>query len=57
LLLFPNKYFSPKYNFIGYKDKEKEEFTKSENSGQASYFENQEDNNIKNNEIGFLKTI
>ena len=57
LLLFPNKYFSPKYNFIGYKDKEKEEFTKSENSGQASYFENQEDNNIKNNDIGFLETI
>ena len=59
LLFFPNKYFSPKYSFIGYKDKEKEkeEFTKSEISEQSSYFENQEDNNIKNNEVGFLKTI
>ena len=53
LLFFPNKYFSSKYNFIGYKVKGKEEFTKYENSGQSSYFKNQEDNN----EIGFLKTI
>ena len=46
LLFFPNKYFSFKYNYIGY-----------ENSRQSSFFENQEDNNINNNEIGFLKTI
>jgi hypothetical protein len=57
LLFFPNKYFSSKYNFIGYKVKGKEEFTKYENSGQSSFFENQEDNNINNNEIEFLKTI
>ena len=57
LLFFPNKYFSFKYNFIGYKVKGKEEFTKIENSRQSSFFENQEDNNINNNEIGFLKTI
>ena len=57
LLFFPNKYFSFKYNFIGYKVKGKEEFTKIENFGQSSFFENQEDNNINNNEIEFLKTI
>ena len=57
LLFFPNKYFSFKYNFIGYKVKDKEEFTKIENSGQSSFFGNQEDNNINNNEIGFLKII
>ena len=50
LLVFPNKYLSYKYNFIGYKVEGKEEFTKIENSGQSSFFENQEDNN---NEIGF----
>jgi hypothetical protein len=55
LLFFPNKYFSSKYNFIGYKDKGNEEFTIIENSGQTSFFKNQEDNN--NNEIGFFKTI
>ena len=52
MLFFPNKYFSSKYNFIGYKVKGKEEFTKFEISGQISFFESQEDNN----EIGFLKT-
>jgi hypothetical protein len=57
LLFFPNKYFSFKYNFIGYKVKGKDEFTKIENFGQSSFFENQEDNNINNNEIEFLKTI
>jgi hypothetical protein len=52
LLFFPNKYFSSKYNFIGYKAKGKEEFTKFEISGQISFFESQEDNN----EIEFIKT-
>ena len=56
LLFFPNKYFSSKYNFIGYKVKGKEEFTKLRNSRQSSFFENQEDK-INNKEIGFLKTI
>ena len=56
LLFFPNKYFSYKYNFIGYKVKGKEEFTKLRNSRQSSFFENQEDK-INNKEIGFLKTI
>jgi len=58
LLYFPNMYFSSKYNFIGYKDEGKDKFIKFENSGQTSFFESQEDNNINNNEIGgFLKTI
>ena len=39
LLFFPNKYFSSKYNFIGYQIKGKEEFTKYENSGQSSFLE------------------
>ena len=57
LLFFPNKYFFSQYNFIGYKSKEKDEFINFENSGQVSFFENQEHDNIKNNEIGFLKII
>ena len=56
LLFFPDKYFSSKYNFIGYKVQGKEEFTKVENSGQISFFENEEYKS-KTNEIGFLKTI
>jgi len=56
LLFFPDKYFSSKYNFIGYKVQGKEEFTKVENSGQISFFENEEYKS-KINEIGFLKTI
>ena len=57
MLFFPNKYFFSQYNFIGYKSEEKDEFINFENSGQVSFFANQEHNNIKNNEIGFLKTI
>ena len=56
LLIFPDKYFSSKYNFIGYKVQGNEEFTKVENSGQISFFE-KEDYKSKSNEIGFLKTI
>lgn len=55
-IIFPYKYFSSKYNFIGYKVQGREEFTKVENSGQISFFQN-EDYKLKNNEIGFLKTI
>ena len=57
LLLFPNEYFSIKHNFIVYKIKGKEQLIKFENSGQKSFLENEEENNVNNNEIGFLKTI
>ena len=53
---FSQIFFSSNYNFIGYKDEGKE-LTNIENSGQSSFFGNQEDNNINNNEIGFLKII
>ena len=41
LLFFPTKYFSAKYNFLGYKEEGKEEFSKetSEYWSQTTYFE------------------
>ena len=57
LLLFPEKYFSLKYSFIGYKIEGKEEFnTNVENSEKASFFKN-EYLNKKENEQGFIKSI
>ena len=57
LLHFPDEYFSIKHNFIVCKIKGKEQLIKFENSGQKSFLENEEGNNVNNNEIGFLKTI
>ena len=54
LLIFPEKYFSLKFNFIGYKSDEKEEYIKSNSAGKTSFFEEKEENN---NKIGLIKTI
>ena len=54
LLIFPDKYFSLKLNFFGYKSDKKEEYILSNEPGKISFFEEKEENN---NKIGFLKTI
>ena len=54
LLIFPEKYFSLKLNFIGYKSDKKEEYIISNDPKKISFFEEKEE---KNNKTGFLKTI
>jgi hypothetical protein len=54
LLIFPEKYFSLKLNFIGYKSDKKEEYIISNDPEKISFFEEKEE---KNNKTGFLKTI
>ena len=54
LLIFPEKYFSLKLNFIGYKSDKKEEYKISNDPEKISFFEEKEE---KHNKTGFLKTI
>ena len=54
LLIFPEKYFSLKLNFIGYKSDKKEEYIISNDPKKISFFEEKEE---KHNKTGFLKTI
>ena len=54
LLIFPDKYFSLKLNFIGYKSDKNEEYIISNYPEKISFFEEKEE---KNNKTGFLKTI
>ena len=57
LLLFPSKYFSSKYNFIGYQKVGEEGFVKESSGwGKTSFFDNGE-MKIKKGEKGFLLAI